>query len=428
VSTPWRSKTSAAALIAKLRSDPHAPYSAMIEIADRCNEVCVHCYQVQGEKGEISTDEWKRIIDELAEMGVLFLTISGGEATLRHDFLEIVEHARARRFSVKLYTNGLTMTPELAGRLGELAVQEAQISLYSHRAEVHDWVTRVPGSWERTVAGARALIAAGVKVVLKTPIMTFNADDIDAYIAFVTSVGADYSLDPQIDPREDGDRVTESFRIDRDAYLRVRRHELLDGRKVEPHTASLERSVCGACSGNVHIEANGDMRPCTLLDVSLGDAREGVRAGWTSGAAESIRELRWADLHGCRDCDLRVHCGRCFSNARMETGDALGPYATACRRAIVRYELALGRPPQVDAEIGPFRERSAGVLEKIEDVLTDRDRELAVKNRWARPSEGAVPPSSAGPARPGELIQIRRPGARRARAERVPGAVTSPRD
>ena len=62
------------------------PLRAMIEIADRCNEVCVHCYQEQGLKGEMTTEQLESVIDQLAELGVLILTISGGEATLRKDF------------------------------------------------------------------------------------------------------------------------------------------------------------------------------------------------------------------------------------------------------------------------------------------------------------------------------------------------------
>ncbi len=309
---PFRRKPSAAAVVAQLRGDSHAPISAMIEIADRCNEVCVHCYQVQGQKGEIATSDWKKILDELAEMGVLFLTISGGEATLRKDFLEIVAYARHKRFAVKLFTNGLTMTAELAQQLADLAVQEVQISLYSHRPELHDWVTRVPGSWQKTLDGAKALIAAGVAVVLKSPLMSFNASDYREFIDLVSSLGADYSLDPMVDPREDGDRSTERLRMDDHTYLRVMRDPRMSrqARRV-PAKKPLERSVCGACSGNVHVEANGEIRPCTQLTVPVGNAlQEGIRRAWEENEdARAIRALTWADLHGCRDCDLRAYCG-----------------------------------------------------------------------------------------------------------------------
>jgi radical SAM protein with 4Fe4S-binding SPASM domain len=395
----FRSKTSAASLIARLKKDEHAPMSAMIEIADRCNEVCVHCYQVQGQKGEISTGEWKTILDELAEMGVLFLTISGGEATLRKDFLELVEHARKRRFAVKVFTNGLTMTRELAARLGELAVQEVQISLYSHRAEVHDAITRVPGSWERTVSGARHLMDAGCKVVLKSPLMSVNAGEVDAYIDFVSRLGADYMMDPHIDPREDGDRETEALRIDDATYLRARRNPRLTTAVAKKGDGKLDRSLCGACSGNVHVEANGEMRPCTQLTVPVGNALEGVREAWERNAdGAAIRSLTWAEVHGCRECDLRPYCSRCFANAQVEAGDALGPYENACHRAKLQYELVHGSAPRIepapelrrDGTIGPYREGADGGFRCIEDVVTEADRARARRYGWIRPAERLV--------------------------------------
>ena len=191
----YRHKQSAAELVDLRFGQGLTPLSAMIEVADRCNEACVHCYQVQGQKGEMSTDELRRVMDELSELGVIFLTISGGEPTLRKDFLELVEHARKRRFAVKIYSNGLRIDEKLAQRLGQLAVQEVQLSLYSRKPEVHDAVTRVPGSFQRTVQAAKHLRAAGVAVVLKSPLMSVNQDDVTAYADWVRSLGADYSMD-----------------------------------------------------------------------------------------------------------------------------------------------------------------------------------------------------------------------------------------
>ncbi|MCC6876502.1 MAG: radical SAM protein [Sandaracinaceae bacterium] len=419
MNAPYRLKKSAAELVAALRADPHAPFSAMVEIADRCNETCAHCYQIQGEKGELETDEWKSVFDELAQMGVLFLTISGGEATLRKDFLELVAHARAKRFAVKLYTNGLTMTRELAVSLAELAVQEVQISLYSHRPEMHDWVTKVPGSWEKTVAGVRHLVELGVAVVVKTPLMTINADAIDEYLAFVQSLGAHYSIDPNLDPREDGDRESQRLAVDEATKARALAHPLLARPRPAPGaTRELARSVCGACSGSVHIEADGEMRPCTLLGVAVGHAvRDGVRQAWArteQGAA--IRQLTWADLHGCRDCDLQPYCSRCFANARTEGGDALGPYESACRRAAVRYEAAIGEPVRSTRAIGPFRLQGTELV-PVDDVITELDRKRAAQLEWARGPRSREP---GDPVVPGQLVQLRRPGARKARGESVP--------
>jgi len=429
--TPFKTKTSVAGLVERWRSSAaRYPASATIEISDRCNEVCVHCYQIQGQKGEMTTADIERVLDELAELGVLFLTLSGGEATLRDDFLDIVRHARERRFAVKLFTNGLTMTRELAHELALLAVQEVQISLYSHRAEMHDWVTRVPGSWQRAVDGARHLVAERVAVVLKTPLMSINVDGYREYIELATSIGADYILDPTLDPREDGDRGPEAFRIDDETFVNVMRDPLLVGQidRAPRSQRSLTKSVCGACSGSVHVEANGEIQPCSMLDVDCGHAlRDGVAAAWEQNeTAQSIRALTWGDLHGCRDCDLRAYCGRCFAMSRAEGGDALGPYASACHRARLMYRVETGKEPTIlpssdvsrDAAVGPYRERSDGAFEPIADVVTHNDHAFARRHGWVRREASPPPPTTR--ATPGGLVQIRRPGRKRDAIERVP--------
>lgn len=420
---PYRSKSSLVGMVSRLAGD--APISAFLEIADRCNEVCVHCYQVQGEKGELPLERIRAVLDELAELGVLFLTLSGGEPTLRADFLDIVRHARARDFAVKIYTNGLTMTRALARALGELAVQEVQISLYSPRPDVHDWVTRVPGSFEKTTAAVRHLREAGIAVVVKTPVMRMNEDDLDAWIALATSLDADYALDPTLDPREDGDRTPDALRISDDAYLRIHRDPRLGLLRSDVPKKELDRSLCGACSGAIHMEANGELRPCTQLQVPVGNVtRTSIREAWhQSPTAAAMRGITWRDVHGCRDCDLQPFCARCFATAATEGGDALGPYAEACRRARLGYTALLGHAPEImnatpgrSPELGPYRALGAHRFETAEDVCTAEDEALAARLGWTRrPVAEAVEPWY----KPGELVQLRRPG-KRPKAEAVP--------
>jgi len=428
----FRSKRSAIGVLRRLlpSAGERAPMSAMLEIADRCNEVCVHCYQVQGQKGELPTDDWRRVLDELAEMGVLFLTLSGGEVTLRKDFLELVAHARKRGFAVKIFTNGLSMTRELAAALAELAVQEVQISLYSPRPEVHDWVTRVPGSYEKTIDGVRWLREHEVAVVLKTPLMSFNVGDRHDYVALARELGVDFMLEPALDPREDGDRDPQRFSISTEEWKAVQVDERL-GRKSQrggPLEPKLDASPCGACSVGIHVEPNGEVRPCAQLDVPVGNVtREGVARAWKdSPRANEIRELRWRHHHGCRDCDLQPYCKRCYANARREAGDALGPYRSACRKAVAAYEirhgasLQLTRAPGIerDPSVGPYALHEGHRATTKLHERAEEDHALARRLGWTLRESANQEPEQAGP---GQLVQIRRPGAKKSRLEVVPG-------
>lgn len=417
-------------LVEGFAGSPDTPLSAMIEIADRCNEVCVHCYQVQGQKGEMTTEQLHRVMDELASMGVLFLTLSGGEPTLRPDFLDLVAYARKLRFAVRVFTNGLTMTEELARSLSELAVQWVEISLYSHRPEVHDWITRVPGSWAKSSEGVRRLRAHGVAVIVKAPAMRLTADDLPAWAEYVRSLGADYRIDSTLDAREDGDRTPEALNVTPAQLHGILTDPSIGGAESPPVPPARADSafVCGACRGGIHIEPDGEVRPCTSLEVALGNAvTDGLSASWARGdRARAIRGLAWRDLHGCRDCDLRHYCKRCFATARHDEGDALGPYRAACSGAIAHYRASHGVHPRLappptperDPSIGPYRKVGDHAFEPIPDVRTQADEALAHELGWTRRDRVERAPDAIVP---GELVQIRRPG-KKPGLEQVPAA------
>jgi AdoMet-dependent heme synthase len=142
------------------------PLSVHIDVTYRCNERCVHCYLDHDDKGEMTTVEIRSVLDQLAEAGVFFLVFSGGEVFMRQDFLEIVEYARRLQFNVKVKTNGVMIHEYEAGRLKQLGVEQVQLSVYSHRPQVHDAITKLPGSLKRTINSIRFLKSQGLKVTM----------------------------------------------------------------------------------------------------------------------------------------------------------------------------------------------------------------------------------------------------------------------
>ena len=153
------------------------PLTVHLDVTYRCNERCEHCYLEHDGDGEMSTAEIISTLDQLAAAGVFFLTISGGEPLIRRDIFEIIEYARSLRFNVKLKTNAILIREKEARRLRELNVEQVQISVYSHRAQVHDGISKVPGSLDRTIRGIRLLKAHGLKVTIANVLMKGNLDD-----------------------------------------------------------------------------------------------------------------------------------------------------------------------------------------------------------------------------------------------------------
>src|SRR5438132_7481313 len=148
----------------------HIPMSVHIDLTRRCNERCVHCYRVIEDRPELTTDELKVLLDDVARAGTLYLTFSGGEVFLRKDLFELVEHARRLHFDMRLKSNALLITPAMAARLRELGVRQVDISIYSPEPAVHDWVTTVPGSLERSLAARASLGVPGVPARRTSPL------------------------------------------------------------------------------------------------------------------------------------------------------------------------------------------------------------------------------------------------------------------
>src|SRR5712675_3263368 len=96
------------------------PLSVQLDLTYRCNERCVHCYLDHDDHGEMTTAEIKDVLEQLAEAGTFFLTLSGGEVLMRRDFFEILEYARELKFNVRIKTNGVMIRTSEARRMRDL--------------------------------------------------------------------------------------------------------------------------------------------------------------------------------------------------------------------------------------------------------------------------------------------------------------------
>jgi AdoMet-dependent heme synthase len=320
------------------------PLSVQFDLTYRCNERCVHCYLDHDDHGELTTAEVRRVLDELASAGTLFLIFSGGELLLRRDLFELIGYARSLRFDVKLKTNGIMLRQREADRIRDAGVREVQISIYSHRAEVHDAITKVPGSLARSIEAIRALRRNGIRVLVANVLMRQNAFDYPGVQALAKELGVECTLDPTITPKMDGDTSILSLRVPQPQLIQIFRDRSLvpDDFCAPPRAGTADEDTldalpCSAGHTACYISPYGDVYPCVQFPLPTGNIRTQAFAAIWHGSPQldEVRAIRVKDLPTCSSCGFVSSCTRCPGLAYME-GNMRGPSSADCDKSATR--------------------------------------------------------------------------------------------
>ena len=153
---------------------------------------------------ELDTSELRRIIDEIAEAGCLWLLLTGGEIFARKDFLDIYIHAKQRGLFVSLFTNGTQVTPAIADYLAVWRPFAIEVTLYGRTRETYERLTGVPGSFDRCMRGIQLLKERGLPLKLKTVAVTINRHEIAGMQRFAEEeLGLPFKFDGMINARID---------------------------------------------------------------------------------------------------------------------------------------------------------------------------------------------------------------------------------
>lgn len=161
------------------RREPPGPV-VIWNLVRRCNLNCLHCYSISADvdfKGELSTQEVFRVMDDLKAFRVPVLILSGGEPLLRPDLFGIAARSKAMGFYTGLSTNGTLVDAPMADRIAAIGFDYVGVSLDGIRA-THDRFRRKTGAFDASLAGLRLLRARGVKVGLRFTLTQGNADDL----------------------------------------------------------------------------------------------------------------------------------------------------------------------------------------------------------------------------------------------------------
>ncbi len=325
----------------KIRQPEHGLYTAEIRLTKECNLRCVHCSANAGIRGdfELGTEEVKEVLEQLAEVGALYIVFTGGEPLLRDDLMKLVKHSTALGLRTSVDSNGTLLTAEKAAILKGSGVSTVQISIDGSE-KLHDSI-RGAGAFKRAVEGIRNSMDAGVYTTINFTISRMNMGEIPAVVRLARELGVNGLTTERFAPIGRGDRIKEELlRPDEfkkslanifAADIRSRCTDPL-GILLRPDVKNgytpeeLQKNICGGCTAGIAaitISYDGEVYPCPKLEVSCGNIRDSPLLDiWLE--SETLKPLRFRRLKGrCGTCGLKNLCGGCRAIAYAVHGDYL---------------------------------------------------------------------------------------------------------
>lgn len=316
------------------------PLIVSFAVTRECNLRCKHCYSNATDSphpNELTTDEAKRVITEIAEAGTRLLILDGGEPLMHEDIYDLISHAQSVGLQPMLGTNATLLSTESAERIKRAGIKAVAISLYGADAKSHDDFCGREGSWERAMAGIRNITAIGIPFQINTCIHRHNLGQLDDIISLAKSLKAiAIEIFQYVPVGRRKEHPNLALTTEEKKYLisQIIQHQLNDENMVYRCIAlpqfwgevertitekeSLQkfvRSCCGAALRYCHIFYEGTVCPCMVLQKEAGNIREkSFREIWQD--SEIFKKLRDKDkLEGkCHDCTYRQLCGgaRCI--------------------------------------------------------------------------------------------------------------------
>jgi len=303
-----------------------APLRMDMALTFRCQNNCIHCYAGgPHETQELNTQQWRQVIDRLKEIGIFILTFTGGEPTLREDLPELLLYAQTKGMVTGLITNGRRLNDKAyVQTLEKAGLDFVQITLESHKPDVHDRMTASQGSWKETVAGIRNAVDSQIYVTTNSTLSKHNAATFLDTVDFIKALGvAAFGCNSLIHSGK-ANEVKQEFTLTfeelnqllprirskaQQLALRFLWYTPTQYCRFDPVQAGLGVKTCTAAMLNMCVAPNGDVYPCQSYFESLGNILTAPwHSIWNHPVAVKIRSRAYAEAK-CRDCPQLQVCG-----------------------------------------------------------------------------------------------------------------------
>ena len=301
---------------------------------NKCNLTCKHCYQdacPDACANELTTDEARTLIDQIAAAGFKIMIFSGGEPLMRPDIYDLVAYAASKGLRPVFGTNGTLITPEVAGCLKECGACAMGISLDSLDRAKHDSFRGLEGAWDATVAGMRACCEVGLPFQIHTTVLDWNEHEvcditdfavehgaIAHYIFFLIPVGrGKYINDTSLKVAANERLLRQIMAKQAEVSIDVKPTCAPQFTRVAEQLGVKTRFERGCLAGLTYciVSPEGVVRPCAYMTEEVGNVREQpFDEIWkTSPVFERLRTREYGG--SCGTCDFRAGCGGCRARA-----------------------------------------------------------------------------------------------------------------
>ena len=318
----------------------YPPYSAHVEITNRCNLRCMHCANNSGDPypDELTTKEILSLIDSLSRMGVTRIVLTGGEPLLHPDLYAIINHARKAPMTVDIFTNATLITKEHVKKLKKSGVRKISTSIDSIDESVHDTFRGKKGALKKTLKGISLLQKVGFPVRISISVSQLNKDHI---VDILKYLGELHLTDYQIVPVKYSGRGVTDIVISPEEYYAVLVDEYTYLKKERPrniHGPPQETDGCGIGEDGIYIKADGTVLPCRgcHIKMSAGNVRDGLVELWNNNETlEMVRKMKTEDDSVCAECQYLSVCDGCIADAFIFEGSFrfYNPYTCVGQKA-----------------------------------------------------------------------------------------------
>lgn len=329
------------------------PIIGTIEITYQCNLKCVHCYADERHIAPyMPYEEIIRLVDEMADAGTFFLTISGGDPLVHPDFERIYRYIRNKGIFVEVFTNGTLITEEIARLFYEYPPVNVDITVYGASNETYQRVTGMKDGYSRVIRGIDHLRDHGIHFTLKTSALRENADDISAIRDLAKSMNVSFRYSFQVAPTIEGNTYNYVHRLSP--------QEIVERESCDPERADFWRQKdkviiedvpygelpvynCKTAKFTFCISAEGLLSGCIHDRVHVRDLKkESFTDAWQA-INDCIESIMITKDFPCAACEYLPFCNTCPADAEREFHDINCVDPFNCELAQMRYEYFKGK-------------------------------------------------------------------------------------